>query len=198
MVDLITLDEYKSARGLNNAKDDPILQALITDVSDIIEIYLDRKITQSGPIEEVISLDYDTPDIYLENYPIMGPVTVTGIDPSYYDSTVHFPIQETTYIVDYAKGRLIRIGGKCPRWPQGQNAITVNYTAGANNPQDVEVPAALKRAAMDLVTYYKDEEYKPSKSMMGTSTTNAVVGTGSTGYSTKFPPHIQRVLDLFK
>jgi hypothetical protein len=198
MVNLITLDEYKLAKSITKADQDQILSQIIDSVSDIIQRYLDRKLVGDGVITEVFSFDYDTPYIYLDNYPIKpGSVVINPIESAYYDSTVHFPVVESTYVIDYNKGLIIRTGPeKSAFWPQGVNAVIVEYEMEADEESDI--PPALKQAAIDLVTYYHKDQWRDSQQLMGSSINNQT-GTGNTNTPSKsFPPHIQRVLDLFK
>ena len=190
MVDLITLQEYKTAKGIKKTDEDGILESLITSASAIIQNYIGRPIVDDGnPINEVITLDYDTPYIYLDRYPVSSIVSITELDPWYYDSSVHFPVAETSYMLDPAKGRLIRTAGRT--WPQGPGAVSVTYRAGAIDA--TAIPTELKQVTIDLVTYYYKEEYK-DKSVRGATINNHVSVTEKTN---SFPPHIQRVLDLF-
>lgn len=196
MENLISLEEYKLAKGLSKPDDDERLNMLITNVSSIIQTYLGREFTETGNnITEIFSLDYDASILYLDKYPVTEVVAVTEIDPYGYDSTVHFPASTSDYFVDEAQGRLIRTNRGY--WPQGPGAVIVTYKAGYVGGIDA-VPADLKQATIDLVTYYWKEEYKPSMQTRGATLTNAVPGTRGTDYSNQFPPHIQRILDLYK
>lgn len=189
-MNLITLDEYKLAKSITKGDQDQILENLITNCSAIIQKYIGRKLVDDGElIEEVFNLDYDTKSIYLEHYPVSN-VTITAIDPYYYDSTVHFPVSLATYVVDAKDGRILRMGKGF--WPQGYGGVKVTYNAGL--PDGTDIPVELKQVTIDLVTYYLKEEYK-DKSMRGATMNNFVSATEK---SNGFPPHIQRVLDMFR
>lgn len=198
MEDLISLEEYKTAKSLGRTDDDQRLEALISTASSIIQTYLGRDFSETGvDTTQVFSLDYDATTLYLDKYPVTDLVSITSIDPYGYDSTVHWPVPTTDYYLDAEGGRLIRLDGGT--WPQGPGAVIVTYRAGYPGGVDA-IPLELKQATIDLVTYYKDEEYKPSKQTRGATITNAV-STSATGrgeLSTAFPPHIQRILDLYK
>ena len=58
------------------------------------------------------------------------------------------------------------------------------------------VPADLKLAVYDLITYYLKEEYKTQRSIAGTTLRNE--GSTSIRNDIGFPDHIKRVLDLYK
>lgn len=197
MEDLISLEDYKLAKGLAKTDQDEQLRWYISAASSIIQTYLRREFSDTGnPITQVFSLDYDATILYLDKYPVTDIVSLTEIDPYGYDSTVHWPVPESSYYVDLEGGRLIRTDRGY--WPQGPGAVIVSYLAGYSGGIDA-VPLDLKQATIDLVTYYKDEEYKPSKQTRGATITNAIGGSrAGSDLSTAFPPHIQRVLDLYK
>lgn len=195
MANLITLDEYKAAKGIVKTDQDPILENLITNVSGIIQRYLQRSFVNEGVIEEIFTVDYDTPYIYLDNYPIFEVVSVTTIDPESHDSSVYYAYDEDLYTVDLAKGKLTSFN-KCG-WPQGLESVKVSYRLVEEN-EEVVIPPALKQATIDLVTYYHKEQWRDSQQLMGASINNQT-GAGNRNIPDKsFPPHIQRVLDLFK
>lgn len=195
MADLITLDEYKLAKGLSKNDENDRLSMLIANVSSLIQTYIGRNFVDDGQnITQVFSLDYDTPILYLDKYPVSTIVSITETDPYGYDSTVHFPVPSSNYYLDSTNGRLIRVGGLY--WPQGPGAVIVTYRAGY--PAGTAIPSELKQAAIDLVSYYKNEEYKPSMQTRGATLTNPVQSGRQGDLSTAFPPHIQRILDLYK
>lgn len=197
MENLITLDEFKVAKKRSKNDDDEQLNWLITAASSIIQTYLGREFSDTGGnITEVFNLDYDANVLFLDKYPITEVVSVEEINPYGYDSSVHFPVPTTNYYVDTKDGKLIRTSGRY--WPQGPGAVIVTYKAGIPGGTSA-VPADLKQATIDLVTYYEKEEYKPSMQTRGATLTNAVPGArGVNDFSVQFPPHIQRVLDFYK
>jgi hypothetical protein len=197
MENLITLEEFKTAKNRSKTDTDDQLEWLITAASSIIQTYLKREFSDTGNnITEVFNLDYDATILYLDKYPITELVSVEEINPYGYDSTVHFPVPETDYYIDAVQGRLIRLSSRY--WPQGPGAVIVTYKAGFNGGV-AAVPADLKQATIDLVAYYEKEEYKPSMQTRGATLTNAVPGArGVNDFSPNFPPHIQRILDFYK
>lgn len=194
MADLITLDEYKTAKDITKSNQDARLEMLITNVSSLIQTYLGQNIVDDGnDIVESISLDFDTPVIYLDRYPVNQIVSVQEINPATWDSTIHYPVDPTSFTFDANNARIIRQDTR--GWPTGYNSVIVTYRAGYS-----EVPAELKQATIDLVTYYLKEEYKVSQNMRGASLTNDSAGSRALTPAdlVKFPAHIQRVLDLYK
>ena len=197
MENLITLDEFKRAKARSKNDNDDQLEWLITAASSIIQAYLGREFSDTGNnITEVFSLDYDATILFLDKYPITELVSVEEINPYGYDSTIHFPVPTTNYFADLDQGKLIRTTRGY--WPQGPGAVIVTYKAGYPG-GIIAVPPDLKQATIDLVSYYEKEEYKPSKQTRGATLTNAVPGSpGVNDFSVQFPPHIQRVLDIYK
>lgn len=196
MADLITLDEFKTDQGLTKGDQDAVYEQLITQVSAIIQAYIGKKFLNGGTVvNEIISLDYDSDVIFLDNYPVESITSLEAFGTVYpYDSTVRLPVPESLYILDKANGKLLRTSGY---WPTGKGVIDVTYVMGGAS--DVTgVPPELKRVAIDLVKYYKQEEYKDSKSLKGATINNNTGSGNSNNPSTNFPPHIQRILDLYK
>jgi hypothetical protein len=196
-MELITLDEYKTAKGIVKNDQDVVLSGLITSVSSLVQKYIGRTFSSTlREITEVINLDYDTCEIYLEEWPVNEIVSLTEIDPVGADSTIHFPVPDTTYRLNAADGVLIRTIGTS-YWPQGYGSVEVTYEVGVADVEDAVIPADLKQVTIDLVTYYHKEEWKESRNMRGASMMNEPINSYGS-YSSKFPPHIQRVLDLYK
>lgn len=190
MTNLITLAEYKTAKGIVKTDQDAIIEGLITTSSAIVVKTIEKSFYSAATtITEVIDVDFESDALYLNNFPINSVTTVTAIDPTYPDSTVYFPVNSSTqYIVNLEHGAIYRVDGEY--WPMGRAAVTVNYSVGTTN---VTIPAELKQVTIDIVTYYLKEEWKESRNMMNASMRNEPIY----GASTKFPPHIQRILDLY-
>jgi len=190
MTDLITLAEYKTAKGIVKTDQDTIIEGLINTASAIVVKTIEKSFyTAAATITEVVDVDFESEVIYLNNFPINSVTTVTAIDPTYPDSTVYFPVSASTqYVVNLVYGSISRVDGEY--WPMGRAAVTVVYVVGST-PE--VVPAELKQVTIDIVTYYLKEEWKESRSMMGASLRNEPMYQSST----KFPPHIQRILDLY-
>lgn len=190
MTNLITLAEYKAAKSITKTDQDAVIEGLITTCSAIVTKIIEKSFYAAATtVTEVLDIDYESDVIYLENFPINSVTSVTAIDPETNDSTVFFPVSASTqYSVNLAYGSISRIDGI--NWPQGRAAVTVVYSVGS---APVSVPAELKQVTIDIVTYYLKEEWKESRTMMGASMRNEPIYSSST----KFPPHIQRILDLY-
>jgi len=194
-MDLITLQEYKDFYNIKKPDEDSRHSMLISMVSALIQTYIGVDADGGKQVTETISLDYDTDTIFLDNYPIVGPVTVSETSRYTWDSTVHVPlVYASDYSVNLADGILTRnyVVGGFANWPISPGNITVSYTTGSTWGYDVvDVPADLKLAAIELVKYYKDEEFKQSKTIMGTTQVNTLAK------GTAFPQHIQVILDKY-
>lgn len=195
MADLITLEEFKLVKDITKTDKDDLLAQLITNASEIIQLYIGKHFySGEQTITEIIDLDYFTDVIYLENYPITSIEAITSIDPYSHDSSVHFPVPDVVYKADLRDGKLYRVDKR--NWPTGFGAVEVTYKIGGSLSSSIS--PALKQVTIDLVQYYRDEEYKDSRSMRGATINNNTGSGQSNTASTNFPPHIQRVLDLIK
>jgi hypothetical protein len=197
-MELVTLEEYKAFVGATaNPKDDARISLLIASVSSLIQAYLGLDFTGGKSVTEVISLDYNTDKIFLKNYPVSAPVTVTETDRYTWDSSIHVPLAYAgDYVLDAENGMLTRIAtpGGFANWPISPGVITVTYTTaskwgGFGAPT---VPADLKLAAIELINYYKNDEFRQNKTTQGTSLENTLA------QGTDFPKHIQVILDRYK
>ncbi|RZK44446.1 MAG: hypothetical protein EOO61_03750 [Hymenobacter sp.] len=199
-MDIITLEEYKSFFGMNkdNPSEDARINLLIQSVSSLIQTYLGLDFEGGRAVHEVITVDYDTNKIFLEHYPIAGDVVVTETDRYTTDSTVHVPLYYASdYVVDNEQGILTRIyhPGGFASWPVAPSVIMVDYVTAPKWAGDfgaTGIPADLKLAALQLVSYYKNEEFRQSKTIQGSTVVNTLA-KGS-----DFPLHIQVILDRYK
>src|ERR1041384_1360074 len=109
-MDLITLQEYKDFNNITKPNDDAKHSMLISMVSALIQTYLGIDSEGGKFITENISLDYDTDTIFLEHYPVIGPVSVSETSRYTYDSTVHVPlVYASDYVVNEQEGIIKRI-----------------------------------------------------------------------------------------
>lgn len=195
-MDLVTLQEYKDYNALSaNPSEDLKMSLLISSVSALIQTYLGMDFEGGKNVTEVITLDYDTNVIYLENYPVTSITALTESDRYTYDSTVHVPlVYASDYILNSEEGTLIRqykVGGFA-NWPISPGVITVSYTTGSRGGFNNDVPAELKLATILLVNYYRLDEFRQSKAIQGSSLVNTLA------QGEDFPKHIQVILDRYK
>lgn len=188
MANLITLNQYKQAKGLTGDKEDSKLNFLIPSVSQLIKTYCHNSFVDyvDEPYEEYFTIDYPEINIVqLSQSPILEIETVRE---RYYDEAAYTVLDTTYYRVDRKSDTLKKTLGS---WPVGTESIQVSYTAGYE-----ELPVDLYLAAIDLVSYYLKEEYRTNKTIQGTSQ-HTPAGT-TMRQDIGFPDHIRRVLDLYR
>ena len=194
MANLITLQDYKTAEGITQPKDDARLNVLIPSVSQLVKTYCGNSFVDfhSSNKTETFDINWGTHVVQLTESPANTIVSVqerTSYNASYTTLTTtdhEFYLNTETDSVF----RTLSSGG-FKDWPQGVGAVKIVYTAGYS-----AVPSDLKLAVLDLITYYLKDEHKQRQSIAGASIQNQ----GSSGQSNNvgFPDHIKRVLDLYK
>ena len=193
MADLITLATYKDAEGLTTPKEDLRINALIPSVSQLVKTYCGNSIVDffSSNKTETFNINWATYIVQLTESPVNAIVSVKERE-SYGSSYVTLTTGAQEYFLDSDTDSIFRTttaGYK--NWPKGVGAVEVVYTAGYS-----AVPADLKLAVLDLVTYYLKDEHKQRQSIAGASIQNA--SSSSQRDNVAFPDHIKRVLDLYK
>lgn len=187
MANLITLEDYKLFKGKAKTDDDDKINMIIPAVSSLIKAYVGHGIIDNWdtPLVEEYTLPYDSTLLYLNGYPVREIVSVEELIGGYMgglDSTIHYPVVfNTGFSFDPGKGVLSRIGGNWAR------RIKVTYKTGY-----ATVPEQIKLAAIELVSYYLNEEWKPTRSMQATT----MVGPEPTVNG--MPTHIAKLLDNYK
>lgn len=194
MANLITLEEYKEAEGIQSPKEDLRIEALIPSVSQLVKTYCANSILDyySTNKTEVINVNWDTDVIQLTESPVNTIVSVEE-RASYQDSYVTLTEAAYEFYLDTSTDSLFRTtGGRNYRnWQKGPGAVRVVYTAGYET-----VPADLQLAVIDLITYYIKDEHKERKTLAGATMQNQA--STSQRNNVAFPDHIKRVLDLYK
>ena len=194
MADLITLQQYKTAEGISAPKDDARLNVLIPSVSQLVKTYCGNSFVDffSSNKTETFTLNWGTSIVQLTESPVNSIVSVQERQ-SYSDSYTTLTTGAYEYALDSATDSILRTlsSGRYKNWPQGVDAVRVVYTAGYST-----IPADLKLAVLDLVTYYLKDEHKQRQSIAGASLQNQ--GSTSQNNNVSFPDHIKRVLDLYK
>jgi len=194
MADLITLQQYKTAEGITQPKDDARLNALIPSVSQLVKTYCGNSFVDffSSNKTETFTLDWGTYIVQLTESPVNSIVSVQERQ-SYSDSYATLTTGAYEYALDSGTDSVLRTlsSGRYKNWPLGVDAVKVVYTAGYS-----AIPADLKLAVLDLVTYYLKDEHKQRQTIAGASLQNQ--GSTSQNNNVSFPDHIKRVLDLYK
>ena len=192
MADLITLDDYKIAEGIQSTKDDSKLSVLISSVSQLVKTYCNNSIVDyySSAKTETFTISYAEDFVQLSETPIISATVYEreSLSGSYTTLTA-----DSDYYVDTKTDSIYRTNssGTSKTFPSGPGSVKVTYTAGYS-----ACPTDLKLAVFDLVTYYHKDEHKARQTMAGASIQNQ--GSSSQRDNVAFPDHIKRVLDLYK
>lgn len=194
MANLITVQEYKDAEGIQGTKDDIRLEELVPSVSQLVKTYCGNSIVDfySSAKTETISVNYETHIIQLTESPVNS-ITSVEERASYNESYTTLTTGNYEYYLDTSTDCLYRTNGSAyyRNWHRGPGAVRVVYTAGYS-----AVPADLKLAVYDLITYYLKDEHKQRQTLAGATLQNQ--GSSSMANNPGFPDHIKRVLDLYK
>jgi hypothetical protein len=193
MADLITLQDYKTAQGITQPKDDARLNVLIPSVSQLIKTYCGNSLVDyySTNKTETFDINWSTHVVQLTETPVNTIVSVQERD-DYGSAYTTLTTGAYEYSLDSNTDSILRTtSAGYQNWPQGVGTAKIVYTAGYS-----AVPADLKLAVLDLVTYYLKDEHKLRQSIAGASLQNQ--GSSTQQNNVGFPDHIKRVLDLYK
>ena len=192
MANLINLADYKIAEGIQSTKDDAKLDLLINSVSQLVKTYCNTTFVDyyTNAKTELFNINYNESFVQLSEGPVVmsdgnKPVISErdSITSSYTTLT-----QDVDYYVDTDLDCIYRMN---KAWPKGPGAVKVVYKAGY-----ATIPADLKLAVIDLITYYHKDEHKARQTIAGASIQNQ--SSTSQRNNVAFPDHIKRVLDLYK
>ena len=193
MANLITLQDYKDAQGLSTPKEDLKINSIIPSVSQLIKTYCGNSFVDfySSAKTETLSVEWDTHIVQLTESPVNAITSVQERD-SYSSAYTTLTTGAYEYYLNTNTDSIFRTtSGGWKNWPTGVGAVKVVYTAGWS-----AVPADLKLAVIDLITYYLKDEHKERRTIAGASIQNP--GSSSQSNNVAFPDHIKRVLDLYK
>ena len=199
MADLITLDEYKLYEGVNSTQYDEKFESLITNVSKLVRTYCGTEFDAyagSPGVTEVFDIQWDTHVVQLRNCPIIEILNVferTAQNSDYEELYRDGTNDKYEYYVDTVTDSVIRTqaSGAYKNWKQGTGSVKIIYTAGYTS-----IPADLKLAVADLITYYHKDEWKERQTIG--SATREGAGASAVRNDPGFPDHIRRVLDLYR
>lgn len=182
---LITRAEYKTYVGITSTTSDAEIDLLITNISALVKTYCRQVFVDffdEAKVEYFSGGGFDR--YYLKEYPIVAVASVEySID---YGATYTALTQYTDWVYDPSITAVRAIG------PLGfkdtVNGYRVTYTCGYET-----VPADLKMAVMDLVTYYRKNDSAVHTHKMANPNSMQVEYIASSN----FPAHIKRILDLY-
>jgi hypothetical protein len=193
MADLITLQEYKTAQGITQPKDDARLNVLIPSVSQLVKSYCGNSFVDyySSNKTETFTIDWSTHVVQLTESPVNTIVSVQEAQ-SYGGDYTTLTTGAQQYALSTKTDCIYRTTTSGYKdWPIGVETVKVVYTAGYST-----IPGDLKLSVLDLVTYYLKDEHKLRQSIAGASLQNQ--GSSTQQNNVGFPDHIKRVLDLYR
>lgn len=193
---LVSLDEFKSYKGISKSDKDARLMIILEGVSNYVKEYCKRSFIDYYSVDKVEYHDgHEFNQILLKEIPLISITKVevsldgdfTGTDPTKITEleayTSYFPSIEDSLITS-GSGYPIVVGGIC-----GVPNIRVTYKAGYET-----VPKDLKIAIMDLTEYYYSEEYTPRKAYKDMSIENLGFREGTAS----LPSHVKRVFEMYR
>ena len=178
MTDLITLAEYKDAKEIKSPNLDVKIETLITLVSDFVEVYCGRRFLTETYTDALYGVCEDS--IYIQNPPLTDVAVI-----EFYNTSREWELVDLeAYLIeeDIITFLDLPIVHDTPKKP-----FRLEYTGGY-----VDIPAALRLAVIDMVTFYHKNEATPKKSVSSLN----VQAPGFT--DNNLPSHIKRVLDLYR
>lgn len=182
---LITLEEYKGYYAISSPTHDGRLTILIDLVSELVENYISRElapITYTNKTFELLGTM-----AFLDNFPIRALTTLEFFSSS---TSTWVAIPDTDYELDEDNGtvEIFNSVSLADTTTSRSKPIRATYDGGY-----ATLPADIKLAIFDLVTYYNKREQNPVRGMAGQSIDNSSATNGS-----EMPPHIKRVLSLYR
>lgn len=199
MTDLVKLSEYKEYKGIKSADRDGKFQGLITQASALVENYCARKFLDYASSPGITEwFDSNQEIVYLKYFPL---IQVNSVNTSIDGGITQVAMTQDDpngagFFVDLDEGtvRTQKTGDKFltkGNYNTPYRSLEINYFAGYSDRDSL--PADLKYAIFDMIAYTEDEESKPTKSLLGTTIDNPLPYIANS-----FPPHIRRVLDLYR
>ena len=186
-MELVTVTQYKSYRGITGNTEDTRLNIIVPSVSTLIKNYCGRSFLDYVSTDKVDTFSMKWPQnvVFLSEIPVISIVSVEELESE--ESSNYITLTANQYKVDAFLDAIYRIeNGRREDYPEGINSVRVTYRGGYPS-----LPSDLKLAVTDLITYYLKEEWKPEKNQGSFTIRNE-------GAEPDFPDHIKRVLDLYR
>ena len=190
-LNIITVDEFKTYRKITVDKEDTKLSQLIEAASDLVKVYCNRTFVDNYTTPKIEYFDGTKVSIaYLEELPI---VAISDVSYTTDGITYTSLVENTDYFVDDVNDSIVNKGGSAfitsgSDFPT--KSLRVTYTGGYE-----EAPGDLKLAVLDIVEYYRTEQFTPRKAAGGATLENIGFRAGS---SIGLPPHIKRILEMYR
>lgn len=186
-MNLVELEDYKEAEGITSPKNDTRTEVLITSISSLIKTYCGTSFVDYYGVDKVetFNLPWAVSKIQLSECPV---VSITSAEEKAAGASAFTTLDPSGYVLDTTTDTLVRIlDGQEKTWETGYGTVRISYRAGY-----VSCPEDLKLAVYDLITYYLKDEHKEGFAMQGSTVDNSMPTAND------FPPHIKRVLDLYR
>ena len=193
MANLLTIEEYKAAKGITGTTDDAKITPLLASVSQLVRTYCNRDFTSYYGTDktEYFTIKWEEDAVQLSETPI---VSITSVAEREAITESYVALTTSDYYLDTDTDSIYRIntdGTGYKAYKKGPASVRVLYKAGYS-----ATPTDLKLALVDLLTYYLKEEYKQARAIGSINVQNQVTSTQTN--SADFPDHIKRVLDLYR
>lgn len=191
-VDLVALSDYKEYMEITSTTNDAKLSSLVSSISQLVKTYCSNSFLDyfnNDRVETISIHDNNICELILSESPVVSVISVEEREAT--NAAYEVLTANEDYSIDADTDTIYRVSGGTiyKYFPTGPDAVRVTYRAGYS-----AIPADLKLAVFDLITYYYKEEYKPRQSLAGGSINNA----SSVKLGPSFPDHIKRILDLYK
>lgn len=194
--DLITLEEFKIYKNIKSTEQDEVISAIIRRVSSFIKNYCKRTFIDYSNTNKIEYFDaVDNASVFVVELPIISIVSIEVSDDG--GLTYNTPkVEYVDYFVDYDIGQIVSdscftvYGSSIVKAGRSKRSLKVTYRGGF-----AQLPADIKQASLDLVEYYRANEYTPRQSFQDFQTENLGFRAGS---STNLPSHIARILSLYR
>lgn len=187
-IELITLDEYKQAKKINSTNDDALITKLIEACSSYVKSYLGRTLVDHFSTPKVESLRPNKSKLYLKEFPLVEVSSVQLLNTE--DSTYVTLVEDVDYYVDYDVDAIETVLGDNFSSSNSPKGIIVTYTGGYE-----VIPAEIRMAVIDLVTFYLKGEYVQKKEMGGMDT---ISFKNLLQIEHNLPQHIARALEMHR
>ena len=189
-MDLITLEEYKTYKGVKTTDDDGRILQIIAHVSALVKHFCNRSFIDYYSTDKVEYHDSRFSTLYLRELPLISITTVEYSTDG--GQTYEVLVDGENYIIDQYNDTITTGSTAVPFASEGltTNGMKVTYKGGF-----LDCPEDLKICSFDIVDYYRSEQYIPKKVMSGATSDNEVFRLMR---SERFPIHIQRVLNLYR